>query len=435
MTPELSYLFSLERSGIHPGLSTISSICKLLGNPQENIKTIHIGGTNGKGSTASMIASILTQAGYKTSLYTSPHLQKVTERIKIKDLPIPEKRFLEYVKIIKKLVEKHNIGPTFFEFLTAMAFLYFAEEEVDVAIIETGMGGILDATNIITPLVSVITNVDYDHTEYLGTSLKEICIEKCGIIKQAIPVITGETKEEIKKLIEDQAEKFKAPIFSIYRDFSFLPVKLASRGSIFTYRGIHRSTFNVTSPLPGLHQCINASLAIAVCEILNTKGFHMEQQHYQRGIEYTTWPGRLEWIDTIPPVLLDGAHNQRGIIILRNFIEDILRKENPEARIIPIFGVLKDKDAEDMIKELSSSVSPVIITAPRTERALPVDVLERKIKKYISSCAISYNIQDALSKAFSMAGDSDVILITGSLYLVGEAKEALLTRTKNKNHF
>ena len=235
---ELSYLYSLQQFGIKLGLSNIKELCAILDNPQDKIQTIHVGGTNGKGSTAAIISSILNKAGYKVGLYTSPHLIDFTERIRINNVPVSEERVSCLVRHIRDCMEDKVLMPTFFEFTTALAMLYFAEESVDVAVMEVGMGGRLDATNIITPLVSVITNVEYDHTEHLGPLLKDIAKEKCGIIKRGVPLVTSEIKGDILSLIENYAGDNGTPAYVYGRDFHTDPVELTLHYSRFNYNGL-----------------------------------------------------------------------------------------------------------------------------------------------------------------------------------------------------
>lgn len=421
---ELAYLFSLKQFGLKLGLANISSICALLNNPQDSLKTIHIGGTNGKGSTAAMVTSILQMAGYKTGLYTSPHLKNFTERIQIDNVPISKEKVVRYTEIIRDCIEYAGIVPTFFEFTTALAFLYFADEGVDIAIIEVGLGGRLDATNIITPVVSVITNIGHDHREHLGDNLEDIVKEKCGILKESVPLVTTEMNKHIWALIEEKAEKLSSKTYTIGKDFHVSSIKMDHKGSKFLYRGL-RNNLHVRSPLPGRHQIFNAGTALCVAEIICEKGFCVDEKHLVNGIEKTFWPGRLEWIDSSPRVLLDGAHNCDGIIALCNFIRDVLKRENPSARIIPVFGVLKDKDVQSMIKELGKYVSDMIITTPNTERGLSIDILQRVVEDHAITFRIGHDIEEALSIAFNIARPTDIILVTGSLYLVGEARDML----------
>ena len=419
---ELSYLYSLQQFGIKLGLSNIKELCSMLDDPQDSIKTIHVGGTNGKGSTAAIISSILTEAGYKVGLYTSPHLLNFTERIRINNIPISEERVSQLVGNIRGRTGYRDITPTFFEFTTALALCYFAEEGVDIAVMEVGMGGRLDATNIINPLISVITNVEYDHTEHLGSSLEKIAIEKCGIIKKGVPVVTSETKMPILSLMEDYAKDVRSMTYVFGRDFCTNPVRLTPYYNEFFYYGLNWKGLLLKSCLTGIHQMFNMGVAIYTVELLTKMGFDITAQQVVEGVRSVSWPGRLEILSYKPCVLVDGAHNHAGVIALRKFIEDVLMREKGDGKVVLIFGVLKDKDAWSMIGELIPSSSEIIITRPETERGLSVEGLRDIVGRYGIRPHVTRTVSEALSLAYDMARASDIIIVTGSLYVVGEAR-------------
>ncbi|MDD5435339.1 MAG: bifunctional folylpolyglutamate synthase/dihydrofolate synthase [Nitrospira sp.] len=428
----LAYLYSLQQFGIKLGLSNINRICLSLNNPHKRLKTIHVGGTNGKGSTAAILSSVLQQAGYKTGLYTSPHLTDISERIRINNIPINKDRFSFLIDNIKKQTEESGILPTFFEFTTALALQYFAEEGVDIAVMEVGMGGRLDATNIIVPLVTIITNVDYDHTEHLGTNLEEITGEKCGIIKKGIPVVTSETKKNVLSIIEDSAEKAGTVTYIFGRDFNTVPIKLTPSYSEFFYYGRRWTEFFIKSPLAGKHQMFNIGAALYTIELLMQEGFEITDDQLFRGVENTLWPGRLETVSLNPHVIVDGAHNHAGTVVLRRFLEDILVKEEGKGKIILVFGVLKDKDVSKMIEELIPYSSELIITRPDTERGLPVESLRTIVEQYAITPHIAMTLSEALSHAYNIASSSDTIIVTGSLYMVGEARDLIMSGFVNE---
>lgn len=425
---ELEYLYSLHQFGIKLGLSNIRNLCALSGNPHERIKTVHVGGTNGKGSTAAILSAILQEAGYKTGLYTSPHLTDFTERIRINNIPIPKERAAGLVRSIRECVGDRDITPTFFELTTALALSYFAEETVDIAIMEVGMGGRLDATNIINPLVSVITHVGYDHMEHLGASLEQIAMEKCGIIKRGVPVITSESKGEILSIIGENARESDAPLHVFGREFHAEPVRMAPSFSEFCYHGLQWERLQLRTPLAGRHQMFNMGSALCASELLTGMGFYITEREAADGVRNVSWPGRLEMVSDRPQIFLDGAHNPDGAVALRRFIEDVLMAQSDHRKIILIFGVLKDKDAGAMIRELIPCSTEVIITSPNTERGLPVEALREIVEKQGVKPYVTQTISGALSLAHDIASSSDTIMVTGSLYVVGEARALIAAR-------
>ena len=425
---ELEYLYSLHQFGIKLGLSNIRDLCAFSGNPQEKIKTIHVGGTNGKGSTAAVLSAILQEAGYKVGLYTSPHLIDFTERIRIHNIPIPKERVAGLVRNVRECVGDRDIMPTFFELTTALALSYFAEEDVDIAVIEVGMGGRLDATNIINPLVSVITHVGYDHMEHLGASLEQIAMEKCGIIKRGVPVITSESKGPILSIIEESAGEADAVPYVYGREFYAEPVKMAPYYSEFCYHGLQWGRLLLKTPLAGRHQIFNMGAALCAAELLTGMGFDITERQAAEGVRNVSWPGRLEMVSDRPQVFLDGAHNHDGAVALRRFIEDVLMAQRAHGKIVLIFGVLKDKDAGAMIGELIPCSTEVIITSPDTERGLPVEALREIVEKQGVKPHVTRTISGALSLAHDIASSSDTIIVTGSLYVVGEARALISAR-------
>lgn len=425
---ELSYLYSLQQFGIKLGLSNIKELCAILGNPQDKIKTIHIGGTNGKGSTAAIISTILQKAGYRTGLYTSPHLTDFYERIRINNIPISVERTSALIRHIKEGISDKEIAPTFFEFTTALALQYFAEESVDIAIMEVGMGGRLDATNIIVPLISIITNIEYDHTEYLGKTLEEIAGEKCGIIKQGVPLISSERRPGIFSVIEEVAKGAESKAFLYGRDFVCEPVEIGRNQSKFFYSGRYYKRLHLETSLLGRHQMFNMGTALYAAELLSEMGFDLTEQNIMAGVRDVTWPGRLETWDGHPMFLLDGAHNHAASIVLREFIEDVVKSDRNKNKIVLIFGALRDKDVSSMLQELIPCVADIILTKPDTDRGLPVDELQEVVERSGRNFYAVRTLSDAMSLARNITSASDIILITGSLYLVGEARTLLSSR-------
>lgn len=425
---ELSYLYSLQRFGIKLGLSNIRNLCSLLDNPQENIRTVHIGGTNGKGSTAAVLSAVLQESDYRVGLYTSPHLTDFTERIRINNTQITPEEVSRLVRYIRDRIKDTKLTPTFFEFTTALALLYFAREGVDIAIMEVGMGGRMDATNIVNPLVSVITNVDYDHTEHLGKTLEEITREKCGIIKEEVPVVTSEIKEDVLFGIGQKVKEVGTSVYRCHEDFHADLLKITCQDSHFYYDGLIWKRLYMESPLTGKHQMYNIGAALCTIELLTKNGFKVTEPQVIEGMRNVSWPGRLETFPSNPLVLLDGAHNHVGTVALREFIEGVVKRERMGGKVVLIFGVLKDKDVHSMAGELIPFSTEVIVTRPNTERGLPVEVFCKIVEGYGIKPHATQTVSEALSLAYDIASPSDVIVITGSLYVVGEARALIMGR-------
>ncbi len=410
----LEYLYGLEKFGMVFGLENIEWILDILGNPHRSLRAVHIGGTNGKGSTASMISCILQEAGYKVGKYTSPHLLSFTERIVINGEEIEEGEVVALTQHIRK-----KIGDvaeirffTFFDFTTALAFEYFFRNKVDVAVIEVGLGGRLDSTNVLTPLVSVITNIDYDHTDYLGDSLEQIAGEKAGIIKRHVPVITG-AQGVGGHIINEAARERECPVYGLGKDFSF--EKVADQH--MAYRGLEKRFDDVFVGLRGDHQLTNGAMALCTAECLSSVGFSVDERSMRNGLSEIQWNGRLEVVGERPLVLLDGAHNPHGARALAEY----LRSHYADRRKILVFGVMKDKDYEAILKEILPFVDVVVFTRPGIERAL----LPQSLKSCVEGAIVKENVKEALEEARKIARDDDLILVTGSLYTIGEVKSII----------
>ena len=412
----LNSMYSLRRFGIKMGLATIRKILAGLGNPQNSYNCIHVAGTNGKGSVASSLASILHQAGYKTGLYTSPHLVRFNERIQVNNRPITNKNVMASYHIIKKA---HHGGrePTFFEFATVMAFHEFASQNVDWAVIETGMGGRLDATNIIRPKVSIITNISLEHRDYLGDTLEQISGEKAGIIKYRTPVITGIRQPKALAVVKKKAAEKSAPLYCFGRDFKVR----RNAGGTFAYHGIEATMRQLQTGLSGRHQVDNAALVLATCEMLNKKGAKISMNQTKAGLLKNRWPGRLEVVATKPRIILDGAHN---FIAARN-LGRFLSRNYEDRKITMIIGILDDKPYNAMLKCLLPTAHRVILTQAKINRAMEPQRLEPIAKKIIPNVKILTGVKQALDHAIKTTPKKDIICVAGSLYVVGEAKEAL----------
>lgn len=410
----LEYLLSLEKSGIIFGIENIQWILNSIGNPHSSFKSVHIGGTNGKGSVCSMLSCILKEAGYKVGRYTSPHLIDFNERISVNDLVIDDADIQDITDFILNRIDRNRQKRhfSFFDFTTALAFEYFSRKKVDIAVIEVGLGGRLDSTNVISPLLSIITNVEFDHIDYLGNDITKIAGEKSGIIKRQVPVITGADNPAFS-IIEKTAEDNLSLLYLLGRDFFYTK----QDEQVFSYKGIEKDLENIFLNLKGDYQMFNASLSICAAELLLSRGFEISDDDIYNALSCVKWEGRLETVRDAPVVILDGAHNNHAVKSLSEFIKTHYNKD----RKLLIFGVMADKDYKNMLKELACLMDIVILTKPDTQRALS----PYKMAGLIENCIVTEDVRSALKKAKMMANESDLILITGSLYTVGEAKKLL----------
>ncbi len=421
----LEYIYNLTKYGIKLGLKNITYLLFLLGNPHQRLNIIHIAGTNGKGSTAAIISSILQSDGFKVGLYTSPHLVDFTERMKINFQSISEEKICELLERIKPYIEEvaHTSGynhPTFFEVITAMSFLYFYEKKVDFLVLEVGLGGRLDATNVCQPLISVITRIDYDHMDKLGNSLREIAREKGGIIKSGGIVITSnqydEAYDEIKKIAGEKNSLF----FSIGKEINYEIKKTDIKGSIFNLKGIYNNYKNLYISLLGKYQVDNAAIAVTATEVLKIRGLNISKKAIREGLEKVKWEGRLEIIQNNPMLILDGAHNPNGVKMVRQALEEVFSYD----KLILVLAIFSDKDYKKMIQIISPMADLIITTKAKNPRATPPQIIAQKASQYISQdrIIVTEDIPQAIKCALSNSHKDDLICITGSLYTIGEAK-------------
>lgn len=439
------YLYSLEKYGIRLGFERIKTLLKHLGNPQDKLNIIHVAGTNGKGSTAAITASILIKAGYKVGLYTSPHLVRFNERIRIDGKEIPDKNIAELVERIRDSDQNY----TFFEFTTAMAFLYFAEEKVDFAVMEVGLGGRLDATNVGRSLVSIITNIAKDHEAVLGNRIKDIAFEKGGIIKRGGILISAETKQAALGILRNECRKKRAVLYRLNKDFfienPLVPIlkwednqssTLKKKGEMgFAFKGRRWFYQGLTLNLLGRHQYLNAACALAALEILEEKGFSISESAVRKGLHGVSWKGRLECISKKPLIILDCAHNPAGAAVLRDALLDLrMKNKNNKSKIILVLGVMADKDIKGILSILVPIADMVILTCPQLERAASLDLLYKHVPAYIKlekagrykdRLRLIEGVKDACLYAMAEAAADDMICITGSVFTAGEAKKAL----------
>lgn len=415
----VEFLYGLQRRGIKLGLDTIEAMLARLGRPHNRYPTLHIGGTNGKGSTAAMAASMLQAAGYRTGLYTSPHLVDFRERIRVDGEPIPEDGVADLTERVQEALGS-ALHPTFFEFATALALQHFADAEVDVAVIEVGMGGRFDATTAVTPLVSAITNVALDHEEYLGPTVEAIAFEKAGIIKRGVPVIVGRLSADAAGVIGRIAADRQAPLVRLGAEFRVEADPLEG----FRYEGLRGAYAGLSCPLRGAHQLDNAACALAMLDVAATRGLPHSEDSVRRGLSTVSWEGRLETVERHPLLVLDGAHNPAAAEAVAAHLAGH-RRLHPDSRIIAVIGMMRDKDRAGFLRIILPLVDEVVLTRAQTDRAATVEELRASLGERGETAYLAALPADALSRARRLASSADMICVTGSLMLVGEVKALL----------
>jgi dihydrofolate synthase/folylpolyglutamate synthase len=438
------FLDDLQFFKMKLGLDSMNSFLERLDQPQKKLKFVHIAGTNGKGSTAAHLFSILTEAGFKVGLYSSPHLSSVRERFRINEHFISETDFARFAGEIITILEDKQI--TYFEFTTTLALLWFAAENVDLVLMEVGMGGRLDATNVIKPYVTVITNVSMDHELYLGNSLTEVATEKAGIIKAGIPVVSGAERDDSLVVIEKKAQEEQVPLYLLGRDF-FVQNE---GGRSWRYSGIQQGVQydKLVSGLYGSHQLDNAALALAVLELLTPYGFDLSEDEIRAGLKKTCWPGRLEYFvlhrttkrvirrGTLPVqksakqdpdgvrFLLDGAHNPAGVRSLKNFLQEL---PGAYKSLICIWASMADKDIQNSLVPIAPLFDHILLTRPESERSAKPEDIKNLLPESIQEKAVCFDsVPMALQEGIKIADPDDLICVAGSLYLVGKARHILL---------
>ncbi|MGP0595048.1 bifunctional folylpolyglutamate synthase/dihydrofolate synthase [Nitrospira sp. T9] len=415
----LNYLFSLHRFGIKLGLEAITDILARLGNPQHRYPSLHIAGTNGKGSSSSMLARILEASGYRVGLYTSPHLIDFRERIRVQGTDISEESVCALTEQMRRTANPLTTL-TFFEFTTALAFLHFSYQQVDIAVVEVGMGGQFDATNVLSPMGALITGVSFDHEAYLGDSLQKIAREKAGIITQKAPVVLGPMPEDILQIFETQASKWQAPCFRMGQDFSLLETSATT----FTYQGPGWTIPGLQTNLPGRHQLVNATNALALLEMAVDGTFPISPSAIRTGLQEVRWRGRLEIVQRNPLLLLDGAHNIAGAHALFDFLHSQIH-DGAGRKLILVVGMMCDKNLQGFLRVLIPIVDHLILTQPRMERAASVDELNQAVDREDLVPCLLADSWEAVCRAKDISNPADVICVTGSLFLVGEVLNRL----------
>lgn len=430
------YLDDLQFHKIKLGLEAMHSFMAEVGNPERGLRVVHVAGTNGKGSVSMTLVTILAAAGYRVGLYTSPHLSSVRERFRVNDRFITEEKFAELATRIRQVLGPNKI--TYFEFTTALAFLWFAEEGLDLVVLETGLGGRLDATNIVLPLVSVITNVSMDHEAYLGDSIASVATEKAGIVKEGIPVVSAVKEEGGLYEVKAACRSKKAPLFLYGQQFSASPQgggewrwSASADWSGITYPALRCA-------MKGDYQIENASLALAAIELLKAEGLAATEGDIRQGLATVHWPGRLEYVcldresreqlkgggaQGTVSYLLDGAHNPAGVSSLVHTLE----RECSYGALIIVWGAMADKDLEQTLSLVAELGSTIILTTPAGERSATPELLLASVPGHLRDrCLLSGSVDMALRKAESQALPGDLILVAGSLYLIGAARQLLL---------
>ncbi len=415
----IDYLFGLQRMGIKLGLENITRVLRAVGDPQERLKAVHVGGSNGKGSTAAYLESFFLQAGLRVGLYTSPHFVRFTERIRLNRHEISEPEVVDWTRrILQKapeLLGKDQQGCalpiTFFEFTTGIALCYFAEEKVDLAILEVGMGGRLDATNVCHPMVTIITSVSLEHQDYLGRTLAQIAREKAGIIKPGIPVVSGVVHPAAQRVVLETCQEKGSPLYRLGRE-----IRVTGTPQGFDYKGINNYYKGLITNMRGRHQVRNAAMAIAATELLGQMGLGVDERAIRDGLRDVQWPGRQQYMPGPPQILLDGAHNPEA---MRSLCYS-LAKEYCYDRLRVLMGVMKDKDYRRMIRMMAPMAYEMVFCRPQMDRAEDPWVLQAQALSLGARATVVESVPQGFQDLCQRACTEDLICVTGSLFVVGE---------------
>ncbi|WP_294343846.1 folylpolyglutamate synthase/dihydrofolate synthase family protein [uncultured Clostridium sp.] len=420
----MDYIHNTAKFGMNFGLKRTKRLLEYLGSPHEKLKCIHIAGTNGKGSTSAMVAEILKESGYKVGLYTSPFLEEFEERIQINSVNIPKEKLCSVIEKVSKAVDKvskEGLGdPTEFEIITAAMFLYYYEENIDIAVVEVGLGGRLDSTNILDPMLTVITSISYDHVGILGTTLKEIATEKAGIIKEGVPLVLYPVEEEAREAIVSVAKMKNCEINSVaYNDAEFIKIIEEEK----MYQVVRYNNEEYKLALLGTHQVINFSVVMKIVESLRKLGYTISNENVKNALKNVVWKGRMEVVANKPYILLDGAHNLGGIEKLK----ESLHKYFNYSKLILIIGILGDKDVEHMLEKIIPSAEEIITVTPNSPRAMSATELKSKIERITSKKVSSFDrYEEAFGYAKDISNEDDMILICGSLYMIGDMRKIVV---------
>ena len=409
----IEYINGVRWLGSKPGLSRVAELLGRLGDPQKKLKFVHIAGTNGKGSCAAMLASVLRAAGYRTGLFTSPYLWRFNERMQLDGEPIADETLADITGRLKPQAEAMSDHPTEFEMMTAAALLWYAEAGCDVVVLEVGLGGRFDATNVIeSPEVSVIMNIGLDHTEILGDTLAKIAFEKAGIVKKGCPCVlyqqTEEVGEVVRRVCAERGAELRVADFSAIRpEFDSL------EGQVFTYKNEPYAI-----PLLGAHQLKNAAVAIEAAGVLRERGWRIGQDALEHGLYAVSWPARFELLREEPPFVVDGGHN----VQCAETVADNLRRYFPDRRRILLIGVLRDKDVDGMLAVLAPAADAFVCVTPDSPRAMSAEELAERLRPFGKPVAVCAGIPEGVSEALAQAGDEAMVCAVGSLYMAGEVR-------------
>ncbi len=419
----LKYLEKVQNLGIKFGLDNVRTILSSFDNPHQKYPSVLVAGTNGKGSVCAMLTQILTDHGLRAGLFTSPHLVKPEERIRIGDRLISSRDFCRILTGLKTRIDELIVSkkllspPTYFEFLTCMAFLYFWETKADIAVLEVGMGGRFDATNVVEPCVSVITTISGEHQKFLGENLSQIAFEKAGIVKPGVPVVCGVLEAEAFETIKRRAEELKAPFLGVFERSGCFSIQKTDREHSFVYRS-NGEKYIFSPSLKGEYQGRNAAVAIVACEQLSARWRKLKKNKIIQGIEKTKWEGRLEIASREPLIIFDGAHNVEGVQGLKKYIKDFL-----PSPLILVFAVMRDKEIEKIAEILFPLAEKVILTQFPYFKAASPDDIETKTSGYQDRIIMEPDPLNALKLAIRMADSDGCVVVAGSLFLVGAIKK------------
>ncbi|WP_449390224.1 bifunctional folylpolyglutamate synthase/dihydrofolate synthase [Clostridium sp. ETTB3] len=420
----MKYITEVGNFGSNYGLERTYKLLEHLGNPERDLKLIHIAGTNGKGSTTSMITEILMGEGYKVGMYTSPFIEEFEERIQINRNNIPKESLailMDEIKVaVDKVIEAGYNHPTEFEIITVLMLLYFKKENIDFGVIEVGLGGTLDSTNVIKPIIQVITSISFDHTNLLGNTLEKIAREKAGIIKKGIPTVIYPQQEEVLKVIKNKCFEMDSELYIANNEnlkFENI-VNLDKPYQLLKYN----NEIDILLPLLGEHQIINLSVAMQAIEVLNNKNIiDISIANIVKSIKNVSWKGRLEVLSNNPYVVIDGAHNIQGIKTLSRNIKKYFKYEN----LYLILGILADKDVEEMIKIITPMAKKVYAVTPNSIRGELAESLKDEVSKFNKNCKAFDKYEEAYLEALNDASEKDLILASGSLYMIGDMRKII----------
>lgn len=423
-TEALDWLYTVNRFGPERDLEPTRHVFNLMGNPQNGYKIIHVGGSNGKGSTCAYISSILQAAGHKVGLFISPHLEDFTERVMVNGDPIPQEEAARLLTEIRELFEEMLRLPDpmplrFFDIVAAMAVKYFKEQQVDYAVLEVGLGGRLDATNVVDPLVSVITNIGYEHTNILGDTLELIAFEKAGIIKQGRPVVTADRKPNVLQVIEQKAAQEHAPVIKVGTDTTYSTHNSSIDGQSFSYHGLHSNLDELFTPLIGRHQVTNAATALTAIEALRRYGVTISEEAFRAGVRNVEWPARLEVVHKNPIVVLDCAKDAEATLM----VKEAVQRDFTYSRLIAVVSMSRDKKIPRMIDQVAAVADEFIVTMHSVmNRAADPETIAAEVTRNGKPYTVIPNELEAFQEALHRAKPEDMVLVIGSVFLAGSAR-------------